>query len=191
MGHRPDPSSLPPSSGRYYETRDSNYAKRYPSEEEEVDDDDDDDDDDDASIVFGESGDAAGGHEGMMVNQTVLHLAEETPRPRRTRTLMTQQQLAILHALLAKVSISIQFGMPYSFSPSCERKFLREKIRFPLFLIIQSEFVMKWILFGLQTRFPTTAQREEAARQTGLTPRKVQVRRTFRGVRDSILIIIG
>ena len=35
---------------------------------------------------------------------------------------------------------------------------------------------MKWteeILFGLQTPFPTTAQREEATRQTGLTPRKV------------------
>ncbi|KAF8321302.1 hypothetical protein DL93DRAFT_1638674 [Clavulina sp. PMI_390] len=48
-------------------------------------------------------------------------------RPRRTRTLMTAQQLTILHALLQ------------------------------------------------QTRFPTTAQREETARQTGLTPRKVQV----------------
>ena len=83
VGHRPDPSSLPPS-GRRYETRDSNYANRYPSEEEEVnnDDDDDDDDDDDASIVFGESGDASGGHAGMMVDQTVLNLAEETPRPR-------------------------------------------------------------------------------------------------------------
>ena len=44
--------------------------------------------------MSGESGGAAGGHDGMMVNQTVLNLAEETPRPRRTRTLMTQQQFA-------------------------------------------------------------------------------------------------
>ena len=114
LTHWPDPSALAASSARRYETRDSNLSKRFLSEGEDVDD-GGDDDDDGASNMSEESG-VVDEREGMLMNQRVLKLAEETPRSRRTHTLMTQHQLTILHALLAKVSISYSFGTPSSFS---------------------------------------------------------------------------
>ncbi|KAF8324709.1 uncharacterized protein EI90DRAFT_3019461 [Cantharellus anzutake] len=116
-GQRSDSRGFAASSSAHYDTRDASNAKRYPSEYEDWDVTDD-----------GRSIESDGPREpgSAKDGQSVLNLSQG-PRPRRTRTLMTSQQLTILHALLA------------------------------------------------QTRFPTTAQREEAARQTVLTPRKVQV----------------
>lgn len=71
------------------------------------------------------------------------------PQPvkkKRTRTLTTPHQSAALHALLAQVGTS-----------DC-----------PIFWLI--------IPIHLQSRFPTTAMREQLGRSIGLSARKVQVR---------------
>ncbi|KAF8829720.1 hypothetical protein HHX47_DHR2000242 [Lentinula edodes] len=67
----------------------------------------------------------------------------EPPKKKRTRTLTTPHQSAVLHDLLAQVSLHI---------------------------------VVKGVLINglIQSRFPTTAMREEVGRAIGLSARKVQ-----------------
>ena len=71
------------------------------------------------------------------------------PKKKRTRTLTTPQQSAVLHALLAKVSI-------------LNNKLDRSDTNLECDCHIQS-------------RFPTTAMREDVGRSIGLSARKVQV----------------
>jgi hypothetical protein len=72
------------------------------------------------------------------------------PKKKRTRTLTTPHQSAVLQALLAQVRSQ------------------RLKLKFMIHLN------------NLQSRFPTTAMREEVGRSIGLSARKVQVRLNFR-----------
>lgn len=71
--------------------------------------------------------------------------AAPPPKKKRTRTLTTPHQSAVLHALLAQVTYlgSLHSG---------------------------------WTHIIPQSRFPTTAMREEVGRSIGLSARKVQVR---------------
>ncbi|OBZ72894.1 hypothetical protein A0H81_06739 [Grifola frondosa] len=66
------------------------------------------------------------------------------PKKKRTRTLTTPHQSAVLHALLAQVRL------PPPADTNCSQN-------------------------GSQSRFPTTAMREEVGRSIGLSARKVQV----------------
>lgn len=75
------------------------------------------------------------------------------PKKKRTRTLTTPHQSAVLHALLAKV-----------------RRFLGTFFLLPLPYLAPSHSYLP-----SQSRFPTTAMREEVGRQIGLSARKVQV----------------
>lgn len=70
------------------------------------------------------------------------------PKKKRTRTLTTPHQSAVLHALLAQVC------------------------RFDVVLIYYQLSDVRHIT---QSRFPTTAMREEVGRSIGLSARKVQV----------------
>ena len=72
--------------------------------------------------------------------------APPPPKKKRTRTLTTPHQSAVLHALLAQVWFNL--------------------VSICICLIV--DFV--------QSRFPTTAMREEVGRSIGLSARKVQVR---------------
>lgn len=71
------------------------------------------------------------------------HTSQQQVKKKRTRTLTTPHQSAVLHALLAQVSSAL-----------CTNTF---------------------IYASFQSRFPTTAMREEVGRQIGLSARKVQV----------------
>ena len=71
-------------------------------------------------------------------------------KKKRTRTLTTPHQSAVLHALLAQVGlIACAFHRPDYAKPN---------------------------ILDDQSRFPTTAMREEVGRAIGLSARKVQVR---------------
>lgn len=83
------------------------------------------------------------------------------PKKKRTRTLTTPHQAAVLHALLAQVSTFL--------TPHCAS--------------IDSSRRSRW-----KSRFPTTAMREEVGRQIGLSARKVQVSKAI--IRHRLLLIL-
>ena len=77
------------------------------------------------------------------------------PKKKRTRTLTTPHQAAVLHALLAQVRVN--------------------------HLLIAATLIGRPRL-TLQSRFPTTAMREEVGRSIGLSARKVQVSTVVSGI---------
>lgn len=94
--------------------------------------------DDDASIVTGETGASAGGNGS--------DASGNEPAKKRSRTLTTPAQTAVLNALLAKVRHSLR--------------------RRPLQALT---------LRNAQTRFPSTETREEVGKQIGMSARRVQI----------------
>lgn len=89
--------------------------------------------------------------EGVASKPSPSESAPEGPPPKkkRTRTLTTPHQAAVLHALLAQVRIVFATMLPCrALTP-----------------------------VSSQSRFPTTQMREEVGRSIGLSARKVQVRR--------------